>query len=94
MPDDLRSTDETLAERANMHGDYQLVAVTAQALKRAMHAATLASMVALNQQQQESLDMICTKLARIACGDPNHADHWHDIAGYARLVERALTTKT
>jgi len=35
--------------------------------------------------QGEAIHMICVKLARIVCGDPNHADHWDDIAGYARL---------
>jgi len=32
-----------------------------------------------------ALEMISLKLARIICGDPNFADHWDDIAGYAEL---------
>ena len=31
--------------------------------------------------------MILHKLARILNGDPNYVDSWHDIAGYAILVE-------
>lgn len=30
------------------------------------------------------------KQARILNGDPNYADSWHDIAGYATLVEQEL----
>ena len=40
--------------------------------------------------QQEALHMICSKLARIANGDPNHVDSWHDIAGYASLVVKDI----
>lgn len=35
--------------------------------------------------QRQSLDMICDKLARIVAGDPDHRDHWDDVAGYALL---------
>ena len=41
--------------------------------------------------QRESLDMICTKISRICYGDPNEVDSWHDIQGYARLIERQIT---
>jgi len=34
--------------------------------------------------------MIAHKIARIINGDPNHLDSWHDIAGYATLVEQEL----
>jgi Domain of unknown function (DUF6378) len=43
----------------------------------------------LNVEQQEALNLIAVKLSRILSGDPNHADHWHDIAGYATLAERS-----
>src|SRR5690606_10084595 len=32
------------------------------------------------------------KIARILIGDPNYADNWHDIQGYAKLVEERLPT--
>jgi hypothetical protein len=31
--------------------------------------------------------MILMKLARALNGDPNDTDNWHDIQGYAKLVE-------
>ena len=34
--------------------------------------------------------MIASKMARIVNGDPNYIDNWHDIAGYATLVEQEL----
>lgn len=35
---------------------------------------------------REALEMIVHKIGRILNGDPNYADSWDDIAGYARLV--------
>jgi len=35
-------------------------------------------------------DMIANKLGRILNGDPNYADSWMDIAGYAKLVADRL----
>lgn len=43
--------------------------------------------------QREALHMICSKLARIRCGDINKIDSWHDIAGYATLVVQDLEKK-
>ena len=40
----------------------------------------------------EALDMIQHKIARILNGDPNYIDSWTDIIGYARLVEKRLTS--
>jgi len=34
--------------------------------------------------------MIAHKIGRILNGDPDYQDSWHDIIGYARLVERQL----
>jgi len=40
--------------------------------------------------QREALDMICHKIARIVNGNPDYADSWTDIAGYATLVAERL----
>ena len=37
--------------------------------------------------------MICSKMARIVNGDFDYIENWHDIAGYATLMERDLKTK-
>ena len=44
----------------------------------------------MSDDQVIALDMICNKMARIVNGDPNYIDNWHDIAGYATLVEQEL----
>jgi hypothetical protein len=36
--------------------------------------------------QAEALDQMAQKMCRILQGDPDFADHWVDIAGYASLV--------
>jgi len=43
---------------------------------------------ALTNQQKESLEMILLKCGRILSGDPSFADHWDDIAGYAKLANK------
>ena len=42
--------------------------------------------------QAPALDMICVKLGRIVNGNPDYADNWVDIAGYAKLVSDRLRT--
>jgi len=44
----------------------------------------------LDADQQEALEMIAHKIARILNGDPNYVDSWVDIAGYAKLVADRL----
>jgi hypothetical protein len=43
----------------------------------------------LTPGEQEALDMICHKIARILSGaDPHDHQHWEDVAGYAHAVMR------
>jgi hypothetical protein len=44
--------------------------------------------------QCEAMDMIFHKIGRILNGDPNYADSWIDIAGYAKLVADRLEGKS
>lgn len=44
----------------------------------------------LNDVQRQALTVIMDKVARILSGDPNYDDNWHDIQGYAKLVEDRL----
>ena len=86
------STDvqETLNTRQNMHGDFQDNGEVMQALKDVCRSSL--NWEKLRPYQKEAIDMNCHKLGRILSGDPNYVDHWHDIAGYATLVENILTT--
>lgn len=77
-------TKELLAERRKTHGLFCEHEQIAQSLKAAMHATANWDRCTLSQQ--ESLEMIAHKIGRILAGNPDHKDHWDDIAGYARLV--------
>lgn len=80
-------TSEILAERRNTHGKFSDHAAYTQAAKDHQRASQKQP---LSHVQQEALDMIAHKIGRIASGNPNVADHWADIAGYARLVADEL----
>ena len=75
---------ELLSERKKTHGDFSDHARITQGLKSKMHWED--SWEKLTEIHKESLDMIVHKIGRILAGDPNHKDHWDDIAGYAKLV--------
>jgi DNA-binding Xre family transcriptional regulator len=74
--------DEILAERNKTHGDYTKHAWITQALKMVIRSENKI----LTADQAETLDMICHKIGRILAGNPEVADHWDDIAGYAKLT--------
>lgn len=83
----VQGIDATLAQRQNVHGDFAFNAQISRELKQVIwnHGShTLAPV------QAEALEVIMAKVARILSGDPNFPDHWHDIQGYAKLVENSL----
>ena len=79
---------ETLGQREGRYGEYVNVAATAQQLKETLRSG--ASWIMMEAYMQESLDLIANKLARIVNGDPFYDDSWHDVGGYAKLVEIEL----
>lgn len=82
----------TLGERGERYGKFITQAVASQSLKNVVRSLIGADKwnKELSADQQEALEMICHKIARIINGDPNYADSWHDIAGYAQLVADRL----
>jgi hypothetical protein len=80
----------TLDERGTRYGDFMGHAEITVELKGTIFKYVLARNKVLEVDQQEALDMICHKIGRILNGDPNYADSWHDIAGYAQLVANRL----
>jgi hypothetical protein len=81
---------QTLADRKSVHGEFADHARITQTIKRVIATSPSARAHKLSDIAQEALEMIAHKLGRILAGDPTHKDHWHDIAGYARLVEERL----
>lgn len=82
------STEEMLQDRRTKYGLFPEHAHITQSMKRVMRDGK--SWKVLDHDQREALEMICHKIGRILNGDPNYADSWADIAGYARLVEKRL----
>lgn len=78
--------DATLEERGSRYGVFKDHAQITQQLKKAMRPYEHK----LTYDQQEALEMIFHKVGRILNGDPNYADSWVDIAGYAKLVADRL----
>ena len=80
--------DTVLDERGAFYGTFSGTARVAQQLKHCLRQGD--SHHRLSADQKESLDLIATKLARIVNGNPEYADSWIDIAGYAKLVADRL----
>jgi|688.fasta_scaffold65583_3 hypothetical protein len=86
----MTSIEETLEQRGKRYGKFTDHAQVTQDLKRVVAAHLQGGRPHMAADQWEALDMIFHKIGRIVCGDPNYADSWHDIAGYAKLVEDRL----
>lgn len=80
-----------LDERGARYGLWSDQAALSQQLKDVVATHLKYKGTALEPYQAEALEMILHKIARIVNGDPNYADSWIDIEGYARLVSRLLT---
>lgn len=90
----------TLNERGSRYGRFDAHAGCAEAfIAVAMGQRNWQDMaVALPQtkwwglaaDQRHAIRYILDKLARILEGDPDYTDNWHDIAGYATLIEDRL----
>ena len=80
--------DKTLEERGSRYGRFVDHARITWNIKRAM--AESPNWGKLTDAQHEALEMIAHKIGRILNGDPDYADSYRDIAGYATLVQRIL----
>jgi hypothetical protein len=84
----MKDVTETLDTRGDRYGEYRNVSATAQQLKETLRFGN--SWCMMEPYMQESLELIANKLARIVNGDPFYDDSWHDVGGYAKLVEIEL----
>lgn len=80
--------DTTLASRGSRYGCFDGHAKITQSLKAIMHKSPRWSR--MSDDKKEALEMIAHKIGRILNGDPDYKDSWHDIIGYARLIETKL----
>lgn len=78
----------TLAERQNRYGSFCDVANATDGMLA--YIDQLEGFQEAESDQREAARMILQKLARAFSGDPDYIDNWHDIQGYAKLVEDRL----
>ena len=81
---------KTLNERQSSYGCFEDVARTTCKIMEALVINNPNGLSDLPHPHQEALHMIASKMARIVNGDFNHKDSWHDIQGYAKLIEDLL----
>lgn len=79
--------DTTLSQRQSQYGCYEDVAHVTQQILSALRIGNYDNLPA---PMKESLHMIASKMARIVNGDPEYLDNWHDIGGYAKLIEKLI----
>lgn len=80
--------EETLAERGSRYGAFEDHAKIAQGLQDEMRKHEGWDRLAADQKQ--ALTVIADKIARMLNGQPDYRDNWHDIVGYAQLVDTRL----
>ena len=86
------SVEKTLEERDARYGGFINNASIAQRIKMVMRSTE--RWIELSYDKREALEMIASKIGRMLSGDPEYVDNWHDIAGYAALVEQRLTKES
>lgn len=95
-PEVASSVEATLAQRGSRYGDFTDHARLCQQFKNTATAFAPSNWTTsfpweeLDPVKKQALEVIFDKIARILSGDPNYDDNWHDIQGYAKLVEDRL----
>ncbi len=82
------TVEDTLAQRGSVYGEFGIQLETVGGIVEIMKAAYIANHT--NYPSKELLaewHYLAIKLARIAV-NPDHTDSYHDLAGYATLMER------
>lgn len=84
----INDVDETLKERQSQYGGFEDVAHATQSMLDVLVKDTCYEK--MPKPHKEAIHMILSKVSRVACGDQNHKDSWHDIGGYAKLIENLI----
>jgi len=75
----------TLEQRGSRYGAFADHSVIAQGIQDVLRSAP--KWAFLDPDMKQALSVIADKIARILNGDPYYDDNWHDIQGYAKLIE-------
>ena len=87
---EIEKVRQTLNQRQSQYGSFEDVAMFTEQMVDVMRKGYYEK---LAYNQKMALYMICSKMARIVNGDPNHKSLWHDIAGYATLIDNELVSE-
>ena len=85
-----QSVDALVDERAEKYGKFESLAEVSQRFKDSLHYFLITRNKYLAPDQQEAMELIFHKFARIINGDADYVDNWKDIAGYATLIADRL----
>lgn len=77
--------ESTLAERGERYGSFEHHACIAQDLQDVMRSQK--GWALMKPDQKQALTVIADKIARMLNGNPAYRDNWHDLVGYAKLVD-------
>lgn len=80
----------TLQERGSTYGDFAEIAELSRKFRGVCSDYLEGKGKTLPTVHAEALVMVFHKVSRALAGDPNYIDNWHDIAGYATLVENHI----
>jgi len=84
-----KSIGTTLKARGKRYGTFADGAAISQGLQDVMRASP--NWDELSADKKEALQIIQHKISRMLNGDPEYKDNWHDIVGYAKLVDDTLS---
>lgn len=87
----MNNIESTLEERGSRYGTFQHHAEIAQAIQDLMRSQS--GWERLEADQKQALTVIADKIARMLNGDPSYRDNWHDIVGYAKLVDDRMAAE-
>ena len=87
---EIEKVRQTLNQRQSQYGSFEDVAMFTEQMVDVMRKGYYEK---LAYNQKMALYMICSKMARIVNGNPNHKDSWHNIAGYATLIDNELESE-
>lgn len=82
----MNDVKKTLQEREEKYGGFKNNSQVSQNIKYVMHKQSI-GWICLSADKREALDMIATKISRILSSKKQVKDSWHDIAGYATLID-------
>lgn len=84
----MNNINETLITRRSNYGKFEDNANVTQSLMDVIESSP--NYKKLSNAHKECFHMIFHKIARIVCGDLGYIDNYHDIVGYAKLLEEHL----